>query len=177
MATSSLIRLLTALLMLTGLALSSSLAWAHDALADSGTSTIYKENKQPDSQPPSDDTKKQADEQPTSSTFPPAEADMPYSSYNQERGGFSSAWIVTRDALIGGVFGALLGTAGYFISGRDWSPLVIVYSAAGGVVLGTAVGLVSVLTGGKDRNLSASIQYLERALPRTAQLQFLNFRF
>lgn len=176
MATSSLIRLLTALLMLTGLALSSSLAWANEPTTDSATSTANKENQQPNLPSPSTDTTQQTNEQPTSRQFPPADADMPYSSYNQERGGPSSVWVVTRDAMIGGIFGALLGTAGYFISGRDWSALVIVYSAAGGIVLGAGVGLASVLTR-EDRNLAASRQYLQRDLPRTAQLQFLNFQF
>ncbi len=176
MATSSLIRLLTALLMLTGLALSSSLAWANETPTDPNDPTTYRENSQPDPNASTADTEQSAADQSTSRPFPPPEADMPYTSYNQERGGPSSAWIVTRDALIGGVFGALLGTAGYFISGRDWSALVIVYSAAGGIVLGTAVGLVSVLTS-DDQELSASLQYLKRDLPRSAQLQFLNFRF
>src|SRR5690554_2247210 len=117
MPTSSLIRLLTTLLMLTGSALSSSLAWANETPTDPNDQTTYREISQLEPNASTADTEQSAADQSTSRPSPPPEADMPYISYNQERGGTSSAWIVTRDALTGGVFGALLGTAGYFLSG------------------------------------------------------------
>ncbi len=164
MATSSLIRLLTALLMLTGLALSSSLAWAQETAPPSAPSNA--ENQQPVTQPA-----------PSGQPDSPSEAEISSAAYDQQSSRPDAAWLVTRDALLGGIFGTIIGTTGYFISGRDWNPLVIVYSAAGGIVLGAAVGLVDVFTTDEDRQFSASLQYLQRDLPHTLQLPVVSLRF
>ncbi|MBA2662543.1 MAG: hypothetical protein H0U74_09635 [Bradymonadaceae bacterium] len=163
MATSSLIRLFTALLMIMGLALSSSLAWAQDTRYETEDERI-------------DQQQQQQQEQPGAQQFPPQEQPMQQEQQFTQQRGPSTAWIVTRSALLGGVVGALIGTGGYFLSGQDWSPWVIAYTAGGGLALGATVGLIDALTR-DDQAGMASLEYLERDLPKAVQVRVLNLKF
>lgn len=53
---------------------------------------------------------------------------------------------ITRSAYLGALLGALVGGSFYILTGRDYSPWVIGYSAAGGVFLGAMVGTLEVAT-------------------------------
>lgn len=53
---------------------------------------------------------------------------------------------ITRGAFFGAILGGLVGGSIYMLSGRQLTPWVIGYSAAGGVFFGTLVGTLEVAT-------------------------------
>lgn len=169
MAASSLIRLLTALLMLTGLALSSSLAWAQQQQDDWGDPGYQEPAEQP--QEPATDPRF---DEPTEPQWTEPRADV--EPMEPMRAQTPAAWVITRNTLIGGVFGAAVGTAGYLISGQDWSPWNIAYFGAGGAGLGLAVGVIQVLAR-PDQPGVASLEWMERDMPKTVRIPVLHLDF
>ncbi|MFU8802263.1 MAG: hypothetical protein ACNA8W_00500 [Bradymonadaceae bacterium] len=167
MAASSLIRLLTALLMLTGLALSSSLAWAQQQDEWPAEPEYQEPAEQPADRPATDPRFDEPDE-----TEPRADVE-PMRPLARRT---PAAWVITRNTLVGGVFGAAVGTAGYLISGQDWSPWNIAYFGAGGAGLGLTVGLIQVLTR-EDQPAVASLEWMERDMPTTIQIPVLDLDF
>jgi hypothetical protein len=169
MAASSLIRLLTALLMLTGLALSSSLAWAQQQ------DDWYGDPEQPEYMEPAEDPA--ADprfDEPREPQWTEPRADVePMEPMTRQT---PAAWVITRNTLIGAVFGGAVGTAAYFISGQDWSPWTIAYFGAGGAGLGLITGVIQVLAR-PDQPGIASLEWMERDMPRTVQIPVLNVDF
>ncbi|MFU8802262.1 MAG: hypothetical protein ACNA8W_00495 [Bradymonadaceae bacterium] len=85
--------------------------------------------------------------------------------------------VVTRSAFLGGVLGALVGGAGYLISGREWSLWNIAYFGAGGVLVGATVGLVEVMMREARRPATASLEWMEREMPTTVQVPVLHLDF
>src|SRR5690554_3007490 len=117
MPASSLIRLLTALLMLTGLALSSSLATAQQQQDD------WSEPDRPDytepGEEPQDPVTDPRYDEPEEPQWSEPRADVePMEPLPTQT---PAAWVITRNTLIGGVLGAAVGTAGYLISDQEWS--------------------------------------------------------
>lgn len=174
MAASSLIRLLTALLMLAGLALSSSLAWAQDLRYENEEERAVEAEQQ---EPRPED--QAIEERPGYEQEPRAQIpeQEPYMEEQEPMAaGPSTGWIVTRSAFLGGVVGALIGTGGYLLSDQDWDPWVIAYTAGGGIVLGAAIGFIDALTR-DDQPGYASVDFMERDLPKTVRIPVLNLKF
>ena len=92
------------------------------------------------------------------------------------------AVIVGRNALWGGIAGALVGTGLYLVTGMDWSPWVIAQFAGGGILVGATVGVISAATQADPDTTTAlerpsSVDWVTRDAPRTYQLDVVNIDF
>ncbi|MBA2662557.1 MAG: hypothetical protein H0U74_09705 [Bradymonadaceae bacterium] len=86
--------------------------------------------------------------------------------------------VLTRSAFLGGILGGLVGLGGYLISGRTWDPWNIAYFAGGGILVGTAVGLIEIVArDDRAQGSRASLEYLERDMPRTLDVRIFNLDF
>jgi hypothetical protein len=94
-----------------------------------------------------------------------------------ERGTGDFMGVIARNAFFGALLGGLIGGAGYLLSGRDWSPWNIAYFAAGGVIVGTAAGLVELMIRETQRPPVASLEWMERQMPRTVVVPLMQVGF
>jgi hypothetical protein len=88
-------------------------------------------------------------------------------------------WVIGRNALAGGVTGALIGVGFFLLTGTDTSPWLIAQFAGGGILVGTTIGLVELLVTSDRMALEppASTQFLLREMPEVRPVGGLELRF
>lgn len=91
-------------------------------------------------------------------------------------------WRITRSAFWGGVTGALVGVGLFLIGGDRFDDGVIIAQlAGGGILVGAGLGVIAVLSngGGANSNLDhpSSVQWIERDMPRTYELNIIRLEY
>ena len=66
-------------------------------------------------------------------------------------------WTILKDSFYGGLFGVLVGAAGFMISGFEMDPMIMAYTAGGGILLGAGVGIWEVSTRDDIVEVSSSV--------------------
>lgn len=88
-------------------------------------------------------------------------------------------WIIGRNALAGGVTGGLIGLGIWLVTDRDWDPWFIAQFAGGGILVGTAIGVVELLVRSEPyaAEKPASLQWMERDMPETFEVRIFKVDF
>jgi hypothetical protein len=87
-------------------------------------------------------------------------------------------WIVGRNAILGGAVGAVIGTGAYLLSGFEWSPMLIPQFTGGGILFGSAIGLIDVaFREDVFASRPASIDWMERDMPASFELRLFQKSF
>ncbi len=88
-------------------------------------------------------------------------------------------WVIGRNALAGGVTGALIGVGFFLLTSRNTSPWLIAQFAGGGILVGTTIGLVELLVTSDRMALQPpdSTRFLLREMPEVRPVGGLELRF
>ena len=90
-------------------------------------------------------------------------------------------WLVARNAVWGGMLGGLIGFGTYLVTGLQMDPWIIAHFAGGGILVGAATGLIEAAfwtdPEAQDVDRPASVDWVQRDMPRTYQLNLLNIEY